>query len=61
MKTLSFLITVYYLEFLTPKTMKILGNTKSKRYKDKKVENMPHLENTELLVLVHCNIADNYF
>ena len=50
--------TGYYLEVLTPETMKLLGNTKSKITKDKNDKNVPHLENTEE-VLVHCNIVNN--
>ena len=49
-----------YLELLTPKTMKLLGSTKTKITKDKNGENVRHLEITEL-VLVHCNIASNYY
>ena len=48
----------YYLELLTPETMKLLGSTKSKITKDENGENMPHLEITEL-VIIHCNIVDN--
>ena len=33
----------YYLERLTPETMKILESTKSKTTKDKNCENEPHL------------------
>ena len=40
--------------------MKLLGSTKSKITKDKNGENVPHLEITEV-VLIHCNIVDNYF
>ena len=40
--------------------MKLLGNTKNKRTKDKNGENVPHLEITEL-VLVHCNIVNNNY
>ena len=47
-----------YLELLTPETMKLLGSTEKKITKDKKVENVPHLEITEV-VLVHCNIVNN--
>ena len=50
--------TGYYLELLTPETMKLLGSTKSKITKDKNVENVPHLEVFEL-VLVHCNLVNN--
>ena len=48
----------YYLELLTPETMKILGSTESKITKDKNGENIPHLEFTEL-VLAHCNLVNN--
>ena len=40
--------------------MKLLGNTKSKITKDKNVENVPHLEITEV-ILVSCNIAGNNY
>ena len=48
----------YSLELLTPETMKLLGSTEDKITKEKNGENVPHLENTEV-VLVHCNIVDN--
>ena len=48
----------YYLDFLTPETMKLLGSTKSKITKNENGETVPHLELTEL-VLVHCNIVNN--
>ena len=32
----------YYLEYLTPETMKLLGSTKSKITKNKNGENVPH-------------------
>ena len=38
--------------------MKLLGNTENKITKDKNVENVPHLEITEL-VLFHCDIVNN--
>ena len=50
--------TGYYLELLTPETMKLLGSTKTKITKDKNGENVPHLEAVEL-VLVHCNLVNN--
>ena len=50
----------YYLELLTPETMKFLGSTESKITKDKNGENVPHLEIVEL-VLVHCNLVNNYY
>ena len=48
----------YYLELLTPETIKLLGSTKSKITKDKNGENVPHLEVVEL-VLVHCSLVNN--
>ena len=48
----------YSLELLTPETMKLLGSSKNKITKDKNVENAPHLETTEV-ILVHCNIVNN--
>ena len=42
----------YYLELSTPKTMKLLGSTKSKITKDKNGETVSHLEIVEL-VLIH--------
>ena len=47
----------YYLELLTPETMKLFGSTESKITKDNG-ENLPHLEVVEL-VLVHCNLVNN--
>ena len=43
-----------------PETMKLHGSTKSKITKDKKWENVPHLEITEV-VLIHCNIVNHYY
>ena len=48
----------YYLKPLTPETMRLLGSTNSKITKDKKGENVPHLEVVEL-ALVHCNLVNN--
>ena len=50
--------TGYYLELLTPETMKLLGSTKSKITKDENGKNVPRLEITEV-VLIHCNIAND--
>ena len=44
--------TGYYLELLTPETMKLLGCTKSKITKNENCENVPYLEITEV-VLIH--------
>ena len=48
----------YYLELLTPETMKLLGSTERETTKDKNGENVPHIEIVEL-VLVHCNLVNN--
>ena len=50
----------YYLELLTPETMKLLESTESKITKDKNGEQVPHLEVVELVV-VHCNIINNNY
>ena len=50
----------YYLELLTPETMKLLGSTESEITGEKNGENFPHLEVVEL-VLIHCNIVDNSY
>ena len=50
----------YYLELLTPETMKLLGTTESKIAKHKNGENVPHLEIAEL-VLIHCNLVNNNY
>ena len=52
--------TGYYLEILTPETMKLLGNTKSKINKDGNGQSMAHLEITEV-VLVNCNFGNNNY
>ena len=48
----------YYLQPLTPETMKLLARTKSEITKDENGENAPHVEITEV-ALVHCNIVNN--
>ena len=48
----------YYLELLTPETMKLLGSADSKITKNKTGENVPHLEVIELVV-IHCNRLNN--
>ena len=48
----------YYLGLLTPEAMNLLGSTESKITDDKNGEDVPHLENYEV-VLVHCNIVNN--
>ena len=48
----------YYLELLTPETIKLLGSTVSKINKDKNGENVRNLEVVEV-VLVHCNLVNN--
>ena len=49
--------TRYYLQILTPETMKLLWSTKSTITKDENGENMPYLEITEV-ILIHCNIVN---
>ena len=51
--------TAYYLELLTPETMKLLESTENK-ITNKKGEKVSHLEATEG-VLVHCNIVNNFY
>ena len=48
----------YYIELLTPETMKLIGSTKNKIVRNKNGENVQHLEITET-VLVHCDIVNN--
>ena len=48
----------YYLEFLTPETMMLLGGNKSKVTKDKNDENVPILGITKI-VLVYSYIVNN--
>ena len=47
----------YYLELLTPETIKFLGSAENKINKDKNGENVPPLEIVEI-VLVHCNLVN---
>ena len=42
--------TGYYLELLTPETMKLLGSTKSNITKDKNGKNVPNLEINEVII-----------
>ena len=50
--------TGHYLAILTPETMKSIESTKSKINKDENGENVSHLEDVEI-VLVLCNIPNN--
>ena len=50
----------FYLEFLTPETMKLLRSIKSKIARDKNGEHVPYLEITEI-VLMDCNIVNNSY
>ena len=47
--------TGYYLELLTPGSMKLLQITENKITKDRNFENVPYLE----VALVHWNIVNN--
>ena len=50
----------YYLELVTPETMKLIGSTKSMITKDINGENVPRLEITEV-VLILCNVVKNSY
>ena len=50
--------TGYYLEILSPETMKLLGSPESKIAKEENGESLPHLEIAEA-VLFQYNIVDN--
>ena len=50
--------TRYYLELLTPETMKLLRSTESKTTKDKIRGNLAHLEFSKV-VLVYCSTVSN--
>ena len=50
--------TGFYLQLLTPETMKLIASTKSKKTKNENGGNVPNLKTTEV-ILIHCNIADN--
>ena len=52
--------TGYKLELLSKETMKLLGSTKDNIDSDKNSENVPRLENVEV-VLVHCNLVNNSY
>ena len=52
--------TRYKLELLSKETMKLLGSTKDIINSDKNSENVPKLENVEI-VLVHCNLVNNSY
>ena len=52
--------TGYKLELLSKKTMKLLGSTKDIIDSDKNSENVPRLENVEV-VLVHCDLVKNIY
>ena len=50
----------YKLELLSKETMKLLGSPKDTTDVDKNSENVPKLENVEV-VLVHCNLVNNAY
>ena len=52
--------TGYKLELLSKETMKLLVSTKDAIDADKNSENVPRLENAEV-VLVHCNLVNNSY
>ena len=59
--TVTFKIkTGHYIELLTPETMKLLGWNKSKITKDKDGENGPHLEITEVVLILYDMFNNDY-
>ena len=50
----------YKLELLSKEAIKLLGSTKDTIDADKNSENVPRLENFEV-VLVHCNLVNNSY
>ena len=52
--------TGYKLKLLSKETMKLLGSTKNIVVSDKNSENVPRLENVEV-VLVHCNLVNKSY
>ena len=50
----------YKLELLSKETMKLLGSTKDTIDADKNSENVPKLQNVEV-VLLHCNLVNNAY
>ena len=52
--------TGYFLNLLTPETIKLLGSSKSKITKGRNGENLSHLEVAEV-VLIHCNSVNNNY
>ena len=52
--------TGYKLELLSKETMKLLGSSKDIIDSDKNGENVPRLENVEV-VLVHCNLVNDSY
>ena len=52
--------TGYKLELLSKETMKLLGSTSNILDADKNGENVPRLENVEV-ILVHCNLVNNSY
>ena len=52
--------TGYKLELLSKEIMKLLGSTRDTIDADKNSENVPRLENVEV-VLVHCNLVNNSY
>ena len=52
--------TGYKLKLLSKETMKLFGSTKETIDQDKNSENVPRLENVEV-ILVHCNLVNNSY
>ena len=50
----------YYLEILTPETMKLLRSAERKTIKDKNGKNLPHLEISEVVLFHRILVIDDY-
>ena len=50
----------YYLELITPKTIKLLGSTQNKITKDKNGENVPHLKIIEVILVYYSIVNTDY-
>ena len=50
----------YYLELITPKTIKLLGSTQNKITKDKNGEIVPHLKIIEVILVYYSIVNTDY-
>ena len=52
--------TEYHLKLLIPEGMKLLGSTENKITKDKNIENILHIEITEVVLVYYNNFNNDY-